>query len=195
MNDERKFLGTGWAFHPQGIPETGEGWVGTGVNPRGSIAMSSGTRDVEEAIYIILMTAKGERVMRPNFGCSIHDLVFMPNDADTHGLINLYIREALGWFEPRITVDNVEITLDPKEDNRLLITVHYTIKSFHDARSLVFPFYLLPGEGDETPMYDRPRVAPAANPSLRGTQGTRALPGRSQASNMSQSPARARQRG
>lgn len=160
------FLGSGWSFHRQGNPETGEGWYGTGVNARGGIALSTGASDVEESIYIILMTAKGERVMRPNFGCRIHELVFMPNDASTHGLIDLYIREALGWYEPRITVNQIDIEQDKYDPGRLFIKIMYTIKTTNDPRNLVFPFYIIPGE--ELPELQRPEPAPLPQRRIQG---------------------------
>ena len=95
---------------------------------------------------MILLTPKGQRVMRPEFGCEVHDLVFAPNDATTAGLAASYVEDALRMWEPRITVLSVEADADPDHDERLLIRVHYEIKATYDQRSLVFPFYRIPGE-------------------------------------------------
>jgi phage baseplate assembly protein W len=129
----RDFLGVGWAFP-------------VGVDARGRIALARQERDIEEAIRIILLTPKGQRVMRPEFGCQIHDLMFAPNDATTAGLAAYYVEEALGMWEPRIHVKGVTARPDMENLGRLLIDISYEIKATHDSRSLVFPFYRIPGE-------------------------------------------------
>jgi Bacteriophage baseplate protein W len=127
------FLGSGWAFP-------------VGVDARGRIALARGERDVEEAIYMILLTPKGQRVMRPEFGCGIHDLIFAPNDATTIGLAAYYVEEALGMWEPRITVLDVRAQADAEDPARMWIDIQYQIKATADSRSLVFPFYRIPEE-------------------------------------------------
>lgn len=129
----RDFLGTGWSF-------------ATGVNRRGGISLSSGVRDIEEAIQVILSTAKGERRMRPNFGCGIHDLVFSPLNPSTIGLIQYHVEEALGWWEPRIEVQAVEVEPDAAEASRVYVNVRYRVKATNDERNLVYPFYMIPEE-------------------------------------------------
>ena len=129
----RDFLGVGWAFP-------------VGVDARGRIALARQERDIEEAIRIILLTPKGQRVMRPEFGCQIHDLMFAPNDATTAGLAAYYVEEALGMWEPRIHVKEVNARPDPENQGRLLIDITYEVKATHDSRSLVFPFYRIPEE-------------------------------------------------
>jgi phage baseplate assembly protein W len=130
------FLGTGWAFPPR-------------VDARGRVALARHERDVEEAIYMILLTPKGQRVMRPDFGCRIHDLVFSPNDSTVIGLASYYVEEALSMWEPRIDLLDVSARVDSNYPERLLIDIHYRLKTTHDRRSLVFPFYRIPG--DESP--------------------------------------------
>ena len=129
----RDFLGAGWAFP-------------VGVDARGRIALARQERDIEEAMRIILLTPKGQRVMRPEFGCQVHDLMFAPNDATTAGLAAYYVEEALNMWEPRIQVKEVNVHPDPENQGRLLIAITYEIKATHDSRSLVFPFYRIPGE-------------------------------------------------
>jgi len=126
-------LGSGWAFPPT-------------VDARGRIALARQERDVEEAIYMILLTPIGQRVMRPEFGCRIHDLIFAPNDATTMGLATYYVEDALGMWEPRIQVREVRARPDPENNGRLLIHIRYELKATHDERALVFPFYRIPGE-------------------------------------------------
>ncbi len=127
-------VGSGWSFPLR-------------RSPTGGIELSSMQQDVEEAIYLILMTAKGERRMRPDFGCGIHDLVFAPNNATTFGLITYHVEEALGWWEPRIAVEQVLVNQDANDPALLYIDVKYRIKATNDIRNLVYPFYRIPGEG------------------------------------------------
>jgi len=129
----RAILGKGWAFPLR-------------VGPRGGIDLSSHEQDIEEAICIILMTAKGERRMRPEFGCGIHDLVFAPNNATTFGLVAHHVEEAIGWWEPRVEVEEVNVNPDRQDPSRLFIDVRYRIKATNDVRNLVYPFYRIPGE-------------------------------------------------
>ena len=125
----KDILGTGWHFP-------------TGVDGRGGIALSRYENDIEESIDVILSTAKGERHMRPEFGCRIHELIFAPNNATSWGLVRQYVEEALGWWEPRIEVSEVEVHADPADRSRLLINIKYRLKATSDERSLVYPFYL-----------------------------------------------------
>lgn len=103
--------------------------------------------DVREAIQMILMTRKGERPMRPEFGSELHTLVFAPNDAQTAGLARRYVQEALIRWEPRIDVLEVEARHDEKTGTRLLISIRYRLIATNDERNLVFPYYHIPGEG------------------------------------------------
>ena len=84
--------------------------------------------------------------MRPTFGSRIHELVFAPNDASTATLAKRYIESALAMWEPRIQVTSVEVSNDPANSECLLIHLGYVIKAVNDQRSLVFPFYRIPGE-------------------------------------------------
>jgi len=131
--DTADILGAGWAFP-------------VGVDARGRIALARQGEDVDQAIRMILLTPKGQRVMRPEFGCQIHDLIFAPNDATTFGLAAYYVEEALAFWEPRIRVQAVNVAPDPVANERLLITITYEIKATYDQRALVFPFYRIPGE-------------------------------------------------
>ena len=107
--------------------------------------MADGATDIDEAITLILGTSLGERVMRPDFGCRIHELVFAPVNGETMGLARRYVEEALGWWEPRIDVEAVEVTVDDREAalGKLLIAISYVIRATKDERTLVYPFYLI----------------------------------------------------
>jgi phage baseplate assembly protein W len=130
---------------PQDI--IGKGWrFPLGVDGRGGIALAEGDQDIEEAIEIILNTPKGQRIMRPEFGCRIHDLLFAPLDSATMAAANRYVSEALGWWEPRIDVLEVLTTRDPQQTDCMLVTVSYRVRATHDERTLVYPFYTIPEE-------------------------------------------------
>ena len=127
----------------------GRGWMyPVGVSGTGGIALSSGTTDIEEAMRSILGTAPGERAMRPDFGCRIHELVFAPNSGETLGLAKHYVEEALGWWEPRVDVREVLAEVDPADPfgARLQVTIRYSIRATKDERTLVYPFYLIEDE-------------------------------------------------
>ncbi len=125
----KEYLGRGLAFPLQ-------------VDARGGLALTGGERDIEQAIRIILGTAPGERRMRPEFGCRIHELVFAPRDATTRALAVHYVETALARWEPRIETREVKVSTDQVQDGALLIEIRYEIKDTHDERSIIYPLYL-----------------------------------------------------
>jgi phage baseplate assembly protein W len=133
-NPTRNYLGTGWKFPPR-------------LDSRGRIELVSQEYDIEEAVYLILPTRKGERQMRPEFGSELHRLAFAPNNAATAGLARRYVIEALSFWEPRIEDIEVDASADPAHPERLLLSITYRIIANNSERNLVFPFYLIPGEG------------------------------------------------
>ncbi|MEE4022757.1 GPW/gp25 family protein [Gordonia sp. PKS22-38] len=131
------FVGRGWAFP-----------VRTG--PTGTFALAGGGSDVEQAIEIILRTTPGERPMRPEFGCRINDHVFAPATSGTAAAIARDVRTALEDWEPRIDVDDIRVDFDAADMGTFYIDVCYRIHGRNDRRNLVFPFYVIPDEPDET---------------------------------------------
>lgn len=125
----RAFLGVGWKFPLQ-------------VTPQGKIARARHEQRIEESIYLILSTAKGERVMMPDFGCGIHELVFAPNNAMTPTLVVQAVRRALTAYEPRIDVLEVAAETAPDAPNLLLIRINYRIRANNALGNLVYPFYV-----------------------------------------------------
>lgn len=123
------FLGSGWAF-----PVT--------ADTAGGLRTSSGEDAVRQSIWAILSTAPGERVMRPDFGCGLHDLVFDVLDAATAGTVTRVVREALARHEPRIAVLDVYVAPDPAEPGLLQIEINYELRSSNSRANLVYPFYL-----------------------------------------------------
>jgi phage baseplate assembly protein W len=124
------FLGRGWRFP-----------VARDASAT-RFAVAEYEESVDEAIHIILSTALGERVMRPSFGCGIHDLVFAPNSAATRGMAEHHVREALLRWEPRIDVLDVKAVVSEGQDEELLIGIHYRVRLTDNRFNLVYPFYL-----------------------------------------------------
>lgn len=121
------FLGRGWKF-----PFSAQ---------RGSINTSEGEDSIKESIILILSTARGERVMRPDFGCRLNELVFAPNNMSTATLISSFIEEALLNWEPRIEVEDITVT--PRTDqSELEVSISYSLKASNSKYNLVYPFFL-----------------------------------------------------
>ncbi len=127
--DRQAFLGRGIGFPLR-------------LDPRGGLALTSPEQDIAESIRIILSTRPGERVMRPEFGCRAHDLLFAPRNAQTEALMQQYVAEALAMWEPRIDVLAVNVSMEDGLDGGLYVEVEYQIKATHDERSIVYPFFI-----------------------------------------------------
>jgi len=125
-----RFLGVGWQF-PVMRDE-----------PKQRFALAEYEESIKQSIWIILFTAKGERVMRPDFGCGIYELVFAPNDATTRGMAEHHVREALRLWEPRIEVLQVKATAVGAQDEELRISIDYRVRTTDSRFNLVYPFYL-----------------------------------------------------
>jgi uncharacterized protein len=131
-----EILGSGIAFPLQ-------------VDRRGGIALAHDETDVDQAIQLILSTAPGERPMRPEFGCGVHDFVFDTIDAGTVARMETEIRSALDRWEPRIEVSGLEFDLDGVDRGELLINIGYRLRATNHMRNLVYPFYVIPAEDAE----------------------------------------------
>lgn len=128
----KEFLGRGWRFP-------------LNVTPAGKIMMSEHEEDIKESIRIILSTSKGERVMRPDFGCGIYEFVFATINSTTIGLIEASVREAFTLWEPRIELINVNVATEKAEEGMLLISIDYRVRMTNNEFNLVYPFYLNEG--------------------------------------------------
>ena len=124
-----EFLGTGWKFPVQ-------------FDKSGAVALSRYEEDIREAIWVILSTAPGERVMLPEFGCGIYDFVFAPNNTRTAGLVRFHVEDALTRWEPRIELQEVQVGTDPADPAVLLINIDYKVRTTDSRFNLVYPFYL-----------------------------------------------------
>lgn len=129
MSNERDFLGKGLRFP-------------VSINLNGGVSSSQLEENVRQSIFIILGTAPGERLFRPDFGCRIHDLMFAPNNDITAARAEVYCEEALYKYEPRISQVACAAAANPDQPNRLDVRVEYVIAGKNDKRNLVFPFYL-----------------------------------------------------
>jgi phage baseplate assembly protein W len=130
--EDKAFLGKGWAFPVQ-------------PDAAGEVALSAYEEDIRQAIHIILGTAQGERVMRPDFGAGLQTLVFEPMNTTTMALVRHRVEEALIIWEPRI--DNVSVQVCAAHPHgRLTIEIRYRVRATNTFYNLVYPFYLLEGE-------------------------------------------------
>lgn len=130
--DPRAFRGSGLAFP-------------LAVTPQGALATASDDTKVEQSIWLILSTAQQERVMRPDYGCGIHDLVFSPSSPQSIGQIVDQLRRALVAQEPRIDVLDVTGEIPPGQANLLLLRVDYRIRANNALANMVYPFFITEG--------------------------------------------------
>jgi uncharacterized protein len=135
MSDAANFIGRGITFPMR-------------VDQSGAIAMGSGADDIDANLKVVLITAPGERVMRPQFGCRIWDLVFEPINANTLGLMSEAVKDAVSQWEPRVDLLDVVVVPDPGDIGRVLIELQFRVKATNDVRNLVHPFYVIPREGE-----------------------------------------------
>ncbi len=127
------FIGKGWAYPVH-------------TDRSGGMALVSGDQELAESIRLIIGTALGERPMRPEFGCGIHDLIFAPADSTTAGRAAYEVRRSLRRWEPRIEVEDIDVRFDEQNPALMYIGVTYKVKGANDPRNLVFPFYTIPAE-------------------------------------------------
>lgn len=125
-----KLLGAGWAAQ-------------VGFGPRGRIRLVDGVNRLEQAIQVLIFTAPGQRVMRPNYGCRLQDVVFMPANERSLGLAAARVREAIDLWEPRVRLVDVVTSFDPDETERMLIEIRYAVRATREERQMVVPFYVM----------------------------------------------------
>lgn len=131
--NQREFLGCGFAF-PVEIDEV-----------TGRFRMSSEEENIRQSIELILMTGRGERVMKPEFGCGLKQYIYETMDYGTITEIEREVRDALIRWEPRITEVEVEAALENGQENLLRIQIGYRVRVTNNPYNLVFPFYLQEG--------------------------------------------------
>ena len=128
----KEFLGRGWGFPVK-------------LDVEGKLDYSSEEKKIQKSILIILGTGRGERVMRPDFGSRLHELVFAPINTSTKGLIAHYATEALVAWEPRIEVLRVDVSDEEAAQGTLLVNIEYKVRATNSIFNYVYPFYLSEG--------------------------------------------------
>ena len=131
--ERKEFLGRGWAMPVRLDPRTG------------LVALADAEDDIRQSILIILRTAPGERVMRPNFGCGIHELVFTAVDSTAIQRICSEVEEAMRRCEARIDVLAVTVDEAATSEGKLLVELEYRVRKTNQSGNLVFPFYFREG--------------------------------------------------
>ena len=119
------------------------------MNLNGGVSSSAFEENVRQSTFVILGTAPGERIQRPDFGCRIHDLMFAPNTDITAARAEVYCEEAIYKYEPRVQSVACRASANPDQPNRLDIRIEYVIAGKNDKRNLVFPFYLRTDEDED----------------------------------------------
>lgn len=127
--NEKSFLGTGWSFPP------------TFARSIHGVVMVSDQHDIRESLWILFSTALGERIMLPQYGCALWRMVFRAINTTLKTEMKGMIAQAILYWEPRITVDDISITADDAVHGLLLIDVSYTIRKTNVRSNLVYPFY------------------------------------------------------
>lgn len=129
MEEFNSFLGTGWSFPP------------TFDHDSKSVRTSTDTQDIDESLKILLSTRLGERIMQPEYGCNLEDLLFSPLDLTLKTVVSEQIKTAILYHEPRIDVEKISYSESNDLEGILLIQIDYLIRSTNSRKNLVFPFY------------------------------------------------------
>lgn len=123
------FLGTGWRFPI--LPDEA-----------GRLGYATGEQSIEHCLRALLLTATGERVMRPDFGTRAQESVFAPGSVQNLRDLEQSVAEAVRTYEPRVELDGVRAEADPLDESRITVSVEYRIRRTNTKANLVFPFYL-----------------------------------------------------
>lgn len=136
---------TSWQFSHPDFDNLGSK-SGIQTAPNGKIAMVSERESIRQSILLLISTIPGERVMRPNYGCNLHQLAFMPNDATTYGLAIHYVRTALEQWEPRINILHLDADSNSDSPNIIDITLSYRIRHLEQNEQLMIAYHLMGAE-------------------------------------------------
>jgi len=133
MKHKKTFLGVGWKFPP------------TFDKTSGSVMLVSEEEDIKESLNILLSTKPGERIMIPEYGCNLQKMVFEGIGVSTITQIKSMIQDAILFFEPRIILENIEVSKDSENDGLLLVNLVYTIRKTNKRSNMVYPYYVIEG--------------------------------------------------
>ena len=131
--DEKSFLGRGWSFPPTFDRETGD------------LVLVDEEEDIKQSLYILFTTIPGERIMRPRYGCDLHSQVFNQINTTTQTYIRGLIADAILYFEPRITLEDIQFDTRDALEGMLYIELTYTIRKTNTRTNMVYPFYIKEG--------------------------------------------------
>lgn len=131
--DKRSFLGTGWSFPP------------AFSDRQCTVQMVSEEADIRQSLYILFSTVPGERIMKPKYGCDLHSLVFDQLNSSTQSQITDMITMAVLWYEPRITIEQIQVELSAEDFGMIYIHLEYTVRKTNTRDNIVFPYYLREG--------------------------------------------------
>lgn len=135
MNTGESFLGRGWSFPPEFSKD------------KRTVVMTEGEEDIEKSLQILLSTRLGERIMLPDYGCNLDELLFKPLNLTLKTYVSDLIKTAILYHEPRIDAEKIWIDESATNDGILLINIDYRIRTTNSRKNLVYPFYK--GEGTE----------------------------------------------
>ncbi|MFN0195038.1 MAG: GPW/gp25 family protein [Aestuariivirga sp.] len=130
MSGASTFLGTGWSFPPSFT-----------LGGR-DVAIVSEVEDIEQSLAILLSTRRGERVMQDDFGCALSDFLFGEISRGLIGRVRDLIADAILHHEPRITLNEIDVSESGAESGLLLIAIDYTVRATNSRYNMVYPFYL-----------------------------------------------------
>lgn len=130
MAADQSFLGTGWSFPP------------TFTKGGAEVGLVSGVEDIHQSLQILLSTGTGERIMQDDFGCGLHSVLFEEMDQGLVNTLTSLISDAILYYEPRITLDQLDVSESEAHQGLLLISLEYTVRSTNSRFNLVFPFYI-----------------------------------------------------
>ncbi|WP_299441137.1 GPW/gp25 family protein [uncultured Aquimarina sp.] len=130
MDTNISFLGTGWGFPPE-FSKKG----------KGRVEMLSDEADIKSSLEILLSTRLGERIMVPNYGCNLDELLFKPLNLTLKTFVKELIKNAILYYEPRIDLEKIDMDQTNELDGELLIILDYRIRATNSRSNLVFPFY------------------------------------------------------
>jgi phage baseplate assembly protein W len=145
MNGSKNIIGRGWRFPIK--PSANGRLQYLGGQSGGNSSRYDDAEKIRQSLWLLLSTAPGERLMLPDFGCGIHELVFEPNTAALRGTVQVKVTESLQRWEPRIDVLDVLVDSPPEERNLLNIRIDYRIRTNNSFYNLVYPFFLTEGTG------------------------------------------------
>lgn len=134
-DNSKAFLGVGWSFPPEFHKHA----------KTLEIKMVSEEEDIGESLRILLSTRPGERVMQPDYGCGLHTMVFESLDESTVTELKDLIERAVLFYEPRITLESIDVSAEDELEGRLKIQLNYTVRKTNTRSNIVYPFYYLEG--------------------------------------------------